>query len=472
LTVFHISAAELRAADGTVVCGECNATFDALSYLSETPPAEPPASRPAPQPEPEPEPEPEHEYAPPAALPDSDEFDAGELSQARDEEDFLEELESLIGAEEDAPEDELGYLLEPVQELAPRHEPEPEPVPEPEEPLEPDTLADPEPELEPEPEPDDMPETAQRMEPDAEVASRPDAPAAAEIIEEDWEDHVGSETISGWDAEQADPTYDPDSPFELDPDSPFRLDADDMQFGETFGEPFVGADTADDDNAPMTSSVPADEASAASPGDTTAEMAAEPENTATTDTPDTGETGELPEFAARPRRRRRGLALGVTAAVLLVLAGTWAHTQRGTLLRHPAGEAIMGPIYALVGIEAAPRWSPEKFRALKWEAEADPAQPDRLIVAVEFLNSADFAQPYPMLRVVLEDRFGRRVGNQDVAPAQYLEGYSRGRRLPAGGRGRTTIEVPDPGARAEGFRIDFCLESGSGEPACGAETFR
>ena len=113
-----------------------------------------------------------------------------------------------------------------------------------------------------------------------------------------------------------------------------------------------------------------------------------------------------------------------------------------------------------------------KFRALKWEAEADPAQPERLIVALEFLNSADFAQPYPVLRVVLEDRFGRRVGSQDVTPAQYLEGYSRGRRLPAGGRVRTTIEVPDPGARAEGFRVDFCLESGSGEPACGAETFR
>jgi hypothetical protein len=132
----------------------------------------------------------------------------------------------------------------------------------------------------------------------------------------------------------------------------------------------------------------------------------------------------------------------------------------------------MGPVYGLLGIEATPTWSPEKFRALKWEAEADPAQPERLIVAVEFLNSADFAQPYPVLRVVLEDRFGRRVGNQDVTPAQYLEGYARGRRLPAGGRVRTTIEVPDPGARAEGFRIDFCLESASGERACGAETFR
>ena len=37
-TVFHITAAELRAADGTVICGACGTTFDALDSLSETRP--------------------------------------------------------------------------------------------------------------------------------------------------------------------------------------------------------------------------------------------------------------------------------------------------------------------------------------------------------------------------------------------------------------------------------------------------
>jgi hypothetical protein len=245
-----------------------------------------------------------------------------------------------------------------------------------------------------------------------------------------------------------------------------------MHFGETFGEPFVGADTDDEAEAtPLSARPEADQAEDTGEHEVD-ESKERTAGAAVIEGQEADEAAELPEFAAGPPRRRRGLALGLTVVALLVIAGAWAHAQRGTLLRHPAGEAVMGPIYALLGIEAEPRWSPEKFRALKWEAEADPAQPERLIVAVEFLNSADFAQPYPVLRVVLEDRFGRRVGSQDVAPAQYLEGYSRGRRLPAGGRVRTTIEVPDPGARAEGFRVDFCLESDTGEPACGAETFR
>jgi predicted Zn finger-like uncharacterized protein len=41
-TVFHITAAELRAADGTVICGACGTTFDALESLSETRPKDPP----------------------------------------------------------------------------------------------------------------------------------------------------------------------------------------------------------------------------------------------------------------------------------------------------------------------------------------------------------------------------------------------------------------------------------------------
>jgi uncharacterized Zn finger protein (UPF0148 family) len=405
--VFHISAAELRAADGTVVCGECDATFDALGSLSETPPAEPPA-RP-------------REPAPAVTAAAGDE--PADDVQARDEEEFLEELESLIGAEEQ-----------------PEHEATPG-----------EALA-------------------------AETDAAADAPVLDGAVEEDWEDHVGGESTGAWEEDATDEgaaaadTGEEEVVF--DPESPFRLDADDMQFGETFGGPFVGADTDDEaEETPLSAQPEAEQAEDIREHDRDA--AQERGDAATANQGlEADEAADLPEFAAGPPRRRLGLALGVTAVALLVIAGAWAHAQRGTLLRHPAGEAVMGPLYALLGIKAEPRWSPEKFRALKWEAEADPAQPERLIVAVEFLNSADFAQPYPVLRVVLEDRFGRRVGSQDVAPAQYLEDYSRGRRLPAGGRVRTTIEVPDPGARAEGFRVDFCLESGSGEPACGAETFR
>nr|WP_276611223.1 zinc-ribbon and DUF3426 domain-containing protein [Thioalkalivibrio sp. XN8] len=419
LTVFHISAAELRAADGAVVCGECHASFDALSSLSETPPTD--VSRPPPA-------------APETELEADALFEVDEIG-ARDEDDFLEELESLIGPEE--PELEAGPALVP--------QPHPEPAPEPE----------PEPELEPEPEPATWspaePEARQEWEPEDELD---------EAIEEDWEDHAVGEPAPWGDDDTGD---EPAEAFLVDDEQP--VDAGDeppeqaVDWGEAEHEPL--------DEPPVS-------ADFGTPDETREDEAGLDERPAREpfvgDEPIDPE--DLPEFAELKPRRRRWPLLLVVVLTLLILGGAWAHSQRGNLLRDPVGAAILGPVYATLGLEATARWQPGEFQALKWEAGADPAQPERLVVAVEFLNGADFAQPYPVLRVVLEDRFGRRVGSHDIEPAQYLEGYAKGRRLPAGARVRTTLEVPDPGARAEGFRIEFCLESGSQGLVCGAEAAR
>jgi predicted Zn finger-like uncharacterized protein len=81
-TVFYITAAELKAADGTVICGACDTTFDALEALSETRPLA----------------NDWEEDTPKAARRQELEPLPGEI--ARDEEEFLEEVESLIQVEE------------------------------------------------------------------------------------------------------------------------------------------------------------------------------------------------------------------------------------------------------------------------------------------------------------------------------------------------------------------------------------
>jgi len=402
LTVFHISAAELRAADGAVVCGQCDARFDALASLSETPPADVPKSP----------------HTPAEGEPAAEPSPAGAEVDARDEEEFLEELESLIGSEE--PEAEPG-------------EPE-EPEAEPGEPGEPAEES----------------EAREAWEPEDELD---------EAVEEDWEDHVAGEPAP-WGDDLEDETTEPrrnDAAGEdAGRDEPLPAPADDA------AEPTLADAHEPEDGA----EVQAEENLDPGPVDDGREP----------DEPYVGdealEPSELRELVALQPRRRRWPAVLVGVLAVLVLAGAWAHGQRGTLLRHPMGAAVLGPVYSVLGLEATARWRPADFQALKWEAEADPAQPDRLIVAVEFVNSAGFAQPYPLLRVVLEDRFGRRVGSHDVDPAEYLEGYSRGRRLPAGSRVRAMVEVPDPGARAEGFRIDFCLESGAQGLVCSNDVTR
>jgi hypothetical protein len=462
--VFHITVAELRAADGAVICGACGETFDALESLSETLPKDIPAHI-APRP-------------PAEALPRADDDESGKAAAqaareaadiARDEEEFLEELEALIGEEVQPAisDDQEEFLVEDLDEELdeeasgfdvalsderpldtadlPRADDESRPL---------------EPPLEPPPEPPPEPP----FEPPLERA-----PGGAE-------DHWPYDDL------------DEDIP---DPDSVFRVDEVEGEPGTGAPEHFVGSDEGQD------------EAEDAAPGPEIGVVSHEPgrehEDQDPDDAHDAGEAWEehagdgeqrrgsarsepsisaveedepVPEFAREAGRGRAWLRVLLALLAVLVLGVTWAQSQHGKLLRHPLGEALLGPVYALLGIEAVPDWSPAEFRAVQWEAIADPNRPDHLTVAVDFANAADYAQPYPIIRIMLEDRFGRRIGTHDIPPEQYLGERPGASRLPAGGRFRTTLVVPDPGGRADGFRVDFCLDLPARGLVCGPEPFR
>jgi predicted Zn finger-like uncharacterized protein len=469
-TVFHITAAELRAADGAVVCGACGTTFDALETLSETLPRDPGspvapflAKEPPPEPEPEPEPEAEAEAEPepepeaePEPEPEPTEPETmrgpeplphpellGDV-QARDEDEFLKELESLIGHDEPTP-----------PESSPRHE---------------EAWGDDE---------EDGREEAHG----GAAGFPPMAPSVDPLRDEELADDI---TTGRRDADSpGDDDF--DDGLLPDADSVFRLDdVEEADRGSV--DHYLGDDDADED-ARIPSALDADEDEDASvdidadidadadvhddpDADSDISEEADDEDRNEPALGDVDNTDAVPEFVHGTRRRGTWIRILLALVAILVLAITWAHTQHGKLLRHPVGAAVLGPAYALLGMDVAPDWDPAQFRAIQWEAVATADRPGNLAVAVEFQNAASFDQPYPVIRIVLEDRFGRRVGTHDVAPASYLQDHSPGGRLPAGRRVRTTVVVPDPGARADGFRVDFCIETMGGGLACGPEPFR
>jgi predicted Zn finger-like uncharacterized protein len=447
-TVFHITAAELRAADGAAICGACGTTFDALESLSETLPADLTASAP---------------QGPAEASADASTeaaFEAGD--SARDEDEFLEELESLIGDDPDAGAGEMRAGDEEYSGVfGPGDYPPMQASAAP--------LRD-----------DELPSELSTSESAAE-AGGPEEEFLVQEFGEGLADEEPAKRAAGGDAagepppggmtravqlyrptfvDDFDDERDDDIP---DPDSVFRIDepVEDEETPEP--EPFVGEGPGEREKPGAS---PDDDREDIAPGRRGEPMfeadVAEPEDDAEA----------MPEFAREASGGRGWIRLLLALAAVLVLAGTWAHSQHGKLLRHPTGAAVLGPVYRLLGIDAAPDWNPAEFRAVQWEAIADPAQPDNLTVAVDFMNMASYAQPYPVIRIVLEDRFGRRVGVHDILPEQYLQSQPAGSRLPAGSRVRTTVVVRDPGARADGFRVDFCLDVQGRGLVCGPEPFR
>jgi hypothetical protein len=64
----------------------------------------------------------------------------------------------------------------------------------------------------------------------------------------------------------------------------------------------------------------------------------------------------------------------------------------------------------------------------------------------------------PLLRVVMQDRFGNRVAARDLQPAEYLGPGAPPVSLMAPGQ-RVDVQVAfqDPGQAATGFEIDACM---------------
>jgi len=169
----------------------------------------------------------------------------------------------------------------------------------------------------------------------------------------------------------------------------------------------------------------------------------------------------------RPGGRRWPLVLAVLV-LLVVLAAQATHFWRDDLVRNP----ILGPsllrAYTWAGLRLDPPVDLSAFELRQLGAANDPAQSGRLKVRASIVNHAPFAQPYPLLRLSLQDRFGTTVGVRDLEPAEYLPGGSAGALLAPSLRADAEIVFVDPGRDAVGYELDVCLRDTDGV-RCSAE---
>lgn len=177
-------------------------------------------------------------------------------------------------------------------------------------------------------------------------------------------------------------------------------------------------------------------------------------------------------FAAGDEReptggRRWPLVAGLFA-LLLVLTAQGIHFWRDDLARH----SIVGPwllrAYAAAGLGLSPPVDLAAFEIRQLGAANDPIQAGRLKVRASIVNNAPFAQPYPLLRLSLQDRFGTTVGVRNLEPAEYLPGGGAGAMLAPSRRADAEIVFVDPGRDAVGYELDVCLRDAVGI-RCSAE---
>lgn len=161
-----------------------------------------------------------------------------------------------------------------------------------------------------------------------------------------------------------------------------------------------------------------------------------------------------PPGAERTGRRRRGqFALWLVAAVIaaLLLAAQVGYSHREWFGTPAAAPAILAA-----------------YQLRQWGVTGDPDANGTLRVRASILNTAAQLQPYPLLRVTLADRFGKRIGMRDFEPSEYV-GKPTARLLAPGEQADATLQILDPGKNAEGFEIDVCMRGADRRVACASD---
>lgn len=202
------------------------------------------------------------------------------------------------------------------------------------------------------------------------------------------------------------------------------------------------------------------------------------------------ETTEAIRAALAPRRRSSaqdssqsqseqptslpaGLWTAGSAVLLLILVLQIVHHYRHDLAANSTLNGPLTSIYAALGIPLVPRWDLAAYEVRQLGASTAADSPGQITVRASVKNGAHQAQPLPLLRVTLQDRFGNRIASRDVPPQSYLpRAIPSSSRLSAGQRIDAEMAFVDPGANAVGFEIDACLPAPGGGISCTNDSAR
>ena len=169
--------------------------------------------------------------------------------------------------------------------------------------------------------------------------------------------------------------------------------------------------------------------------------------------------------AGAPSTTGRWLACAV---LLLGLLAQMIDHERDRPATLPAIAPALTAAYGLIGRSIDPRWDIAAYDIREWTATPDTAS-KTIQLRAKIRNRAGQAQPWPLLRIIFEDRFGGLVARRDFTPTEYLPGHPPDTGLMgAGMQIEANLALVDPGIQVVSSEIDTCLPRG-GDVGCGSD---
>jgi predicted Zn finger-like uncharacterized protein len=461
-----VTAADLRVAQGYVRCGRCSSVFNALARLSDDRQAGAAADESAALSSPEPtEPTESTDPSEPSEQADAD---LSPLDQALTQEDAERDTDTSAAAEEPIPEDALEFNPETTDVGAVFVEPPPNPQ---------WTAAT---------------GSFKAMRAASEASTREVAEVPAEPAGEGGEPQVDVEIDSAFLADMlrdSAPQSEPQSeaePTEVQPAAPTAPDPAAEREPPLPPIPARPASTASARAAPRHGGAhirPPPEASVRRHGTAAHEHAPRTHQTPTVPSPaettwtapqGAADESGADEIAAEDTSARsvlarldaRAWAAGAALALLVLVAQIVNH-NRDALAANSGLRRPLTALYHSLGVQLVPQWDLRAYDVRQLGASADPAGSGVITVRASIKNAGPKAQPLPLLRVTLQDRFGNRIAARDVAPRFYVpHSIPESSYLAGGQRIDAEMGFVDPGTNAVGFEIDACLPATGGGITC------
>jgi predicted Zn finger-like uncharacterized protein len=163
-------------------------------------------------------------------------------------------------------------------------------------------------------------------------------------------------------------------------------------------------------------------------------------------------------------------ALG-SVLLILLLALQGIHHWREQLATIPAWNRPLNHLYAALGLPLNPNWNLAAYDVRQQGASSDPADSQIIRVRLSVANHATRAQPPPLLRLTLLDRYGKPLAMSELAPGDY---WPAGQPLRAflghDERVDSEVAVRDPSAASTSFELDVCLRDGAGALHCAGDS--
>lgn len=195
------------------------------------------------------------------------------------------------------------------------------------------------------------------------------------------------------------------------------------------------------------------------------ELPHEPDNMARRE-PRLGELVELPYLLDEPvvlyepsrarRSRYRPLWIVLSLLALLGLPAQALFYNFSTLAHDERLRPYLEQLCFLAGCELPARVDIDLIRSSNLMVRAHPEYPNALAIDVILYNRAEFAQPFPVLRMTFNDTRGREVLSKRFRPDEYLGGELAGVTLmPPQTPVHVALDMLDPGPEAAGYELDF-----------------